>query len=486
MDEDFGPDIDFSALEQVEHAPSIKAASVVPPAAAPAPAASVAASPLTTNPSPPKIKQPTPQVRTRSGPSSILVSTRQKGNPILALIRSLPWEYSDIPSDYVLGNTTCALFLSLKYHRLHPEYIYGRIRAMAHKYNLRILLTMVDIHNHEDSLKELSKTSLINNLTLILCWSAQEAARYLELFKSYEHAAPTSIRAHQATSYRDKLVEFITVPRSINKTDAVGIVSAFGSIRAAVNARPEEIGAITGWGEKKVQRWCETVRQPFRVRKAAAARRGQLDDNNSSSNNRDGSGSGLLSELGNQGKKSSVNSRREAELATLQNREDLRIGEEKDDDDSTRRMLKDAEVHFAQNGGWKTGGQGKGRVPDNTSQARSDAANKTAGKRAAPEDSADSDDDDDDEEEALFLAAAAAAEAEAEGDDGPSSWLLNKQQQNKGEATKGRSPLSPLRPSSSSSFTNKNIPPPSSSSQAAVVGVMNEGMMSALAKLREK
>lgn len=368
---------------------------------------------------------------------------------------------------------------------------------MAHKYNLRILLTIVDIHNHEDSLKELSKTSLINNLTLILCWSAQEAARYLELFKSYEHAAPTSIRAHQATSYRDKLVEFITVPRSINKTDAVGLVSAFGSIRAAVNARPEEIGAITGWGEKKVQRWCETVRQPFRVRRAAAVRRERLDDNNNNtSNNRDGSGSALLSELGNQGKKSSVKSRQEEELAKLQNKKGSRIeeeekGEEDDDDHSTRRMLKDAEVEFAQNGGWKTGGQGKDRVPDNMSQAQSDAANKTAGKRAAREDSTDSDEDDE-EEEALFLAAAAAAEAEAEGgDDGHSSWLLDhkKQQQNKGEATKGRSLMSPMHPSlssSPSSFTNKNIPPPQSSSAQAGVGVMSEGMMSALAKLREK
>lgn len=128
---------------------------------------------------------------------------------------------------------------------------------------------MVDIPNHEESLKELSKTSLINNLTLVLCWSAQEAGRYLELYKSYEHASPTSIRAHQATSYAEKLVEFITVPRSINKTDAVGLVSAFGSVRAAVNARPEEIGGLAGWGEKKVLRWCETVRDPFRVKKAA-------------------------------------------------------------------------------------------------------------------------------------------------------------------------------------------------------------------------
>ena len=127
----------------------------------------------------------------------------------------------------------------------------------------------MDIDNHEKSLKELSKTSLINNLTLILCWSAAEAGRYLELYKSYENASPTSIRAHQSTSYSDKLIDFITVPRSINKTDAVSLISAFGSVRAGVNASPEEIATVPGWGEKKVQRWCGTVREPFRARKAA-------------------------------------------------------------------------------------------------------------------------------------------------------------------------------------------------------------------------
>jgi len=40
-----------------------------------------------------------------------LVSPRQKGNPVLASLKALPWEYSDIPADYALGLTTCALFL---------------------------------------------------------------------------------------------------------------------------------------------------------------------------------------------------------------------------------------------------------------------------------------------------------------------------------------------------------------------------------------
>jgi DNA excision repair protein ERCC-1 len=216
------------------------------------------------------VVQPKPQaLPKRSGPASIIVSPRQKGNRLLELIRSVPWEYGDILADYVLGVTTCALFLSLKYHRLHPEYIYTRIRNLQGKYALRIVLVLVDIPNHEDPLRELSKTSLINNVTLILCWSAAEGARYLELFKTYENAAPTSIKQHQSSKYADRMVDFITTPRSINKTDAVALVSQFGSLRTAVNARHEDVAGIAGWGEKKVQRWCAAVREPFRIQRAA-------------------------------------------------------------------------------------------------------------------------------------------------------------------------------------------------------------------------
>jgi DNA excision repair protein ERCC-1 len=224
-----------------------------------------------------KVQQPKPQaLPNRAGPSAILVSSRQKGNPILNHVKLVPWEYADIPADYVLGATTCALFLSLKYHRLHPEYVYSRIKLLAGKYSLRILLIIVDIPNHEETLKDLSKTSLVNNLTLILCWSAPEAAHYLELFKSSENAQPTAIRTQQAQSYKESLVEFVTVPRSINKSDAASLISTFGSLQNAINAQPEQISSVPGWGEKKVRQWSNAVREDFRVetskRKAAPLR----------------------------------------------------------------------------------------------------------------------------------------------------------------------------------------------------------------------
>ncbi|TQS33475.1 hypothetical protein Golomagni_06178 [Golovinomyces magnicellulatus] len=217
-----------------------------------------------------KVVQPTPQALSqRQAGSAILVSPRQRGNPVLTCIKSMPWEYSDIPADYSMGLTTCALFLSLKYHRLHPEYVYTRIRNLQGKYNLRIVLTMIDIPNHEDSLRELSKTSLVNNVTIIACWSAAEAARYLELYKSYENANFDAIKGKQSSNYAEKLVDFVTVPRSLNKSDAVALVANFGSLKNAINADTEQLGMLSGWGGIKIKRWSAAVGEPFRARKAA-------------------------------------------------------------------------------------------------------------------------------------------------------------------------------------------------------------------------
>jgi DNA excision repair protein ERCC-1 len=128
---------------------------------------------------------------------------------------------------------------------------------------------MVDIPNHEDPLRELSKTSMVNNVTIIACWSAAEAARYLELYKSYENANFDAIKGKQASTYADKLVEFVTVPRSLNKTDAVALVANFGSLKNAMNADTEQLGTLSGWGGVKIKRWTSAIEEPFRAKRAA-------------------------------------------------------------------------------------------------------------------------------------------------------------------------------------------------------------------------
>jgi DNA repair protein Rad10 len=52
--------------------------------------------------------------------SCLLVHEVQRGNPVLKYIHNVKWEYnSDIIPDYVMGST-CALFVSVKFHFRHP------------------------------------------------------------------------------------------------------------------------------------------------------------------------------------------------------------------------------------------------------------------------------------------------------------------------------------------------------------------------------
>lgn len=67
----------------------------------------------------------------------------QRGNPLLKSILNVPWEYEEIIPDYVMGRTTCALFLSLRYHNLNPDYINERLKQLGKQYELRVLLVQV-------------------------------------------------------------------------------------------------------------------------------------------------------------------------------------------------------------------------------------------------------------------------------------------------------------------------------------------------------
>ncbi|KAK2717588.1 hypothetical protein QYM36_006384, partial [Artemia franciscana] len=125
--------------------------------------------------------------------SSIIVSSRQRGNPVLRSIRSVPWEYGDIVPDYLLGQTTCALYLSLRYHELKPTYIHERLKQLGKQFQLRVLLIQIDVKDPYPSLKELTKICLLTDLTLMPAWSFEEAGQILETYKSYEFKPPDMI-----------------------------------------------------------------------------------------------------------------------------------------------------------------------------------------------------------------------------------------------------------------------------------------------------
>ncbi|KAG0292066.1 ssDNA endonuclease and repair protein rad10 [Linnemannia gamsii] len=197
--------------------------------------------------------------------ASLVVKTSQRGNPLLQFIRNVPYEYGEIVPDFVVGTTSCVLFLSIRYHRLHPEYIFSRIASLANQFVLRVLLVLVDVETHQHAIRELTRVAMVNDLTLICAWSNEEAARYIETYKAYENKAPDAIKERVENDYLSKLTDGLTQIPSINKTDIITLSSTFGSLKNIMDASADELGLLPGFGERKVKRLLEAFDQPFAI-----------------------------------------------------------------------------------------------------------------------------------------------------------------------------------------------------------------------------
>lgn len=197
--------------------------------------------------------------------NAILVNQRQRGNALLKHIHNVAWEYSDIEPDYVVGRNHCVYFLSLRYHNLNPEYIFERVRQTKQQYQLSVLLVQVDIADPYYPLKELCKMCLTEKLTLMLAWSPEEAARYIEAYKVLENKPPDDLMPEAASSidHAAQITDFLTTVRRITRTDAVSIISKFSTVAGFLRAEQSELESCPGVGRLKASKLYETFRMPF-------------------------------------------------------------------------------------------------------------------------------------------------------------------------------------------------------------------------------
>nr|GMD37549.1 DNA excision repair protein ERCC-1 [Ipomoea batatas] len=195
--------------------------------------------------------------------NAILVSHRQKGNPVLKHIRNVRWVFADVVSDYLLGQNACALYLSLRYHLLHPDYLYFRIRELQKNFRLRVVLCHVDVEDVVKPLLEVTRTALLHDCTLLCAWSLEECARYLETIKVYENKPADLIQGQMDTDYLSRLNHALTSIRHVNKTDVVTLGSTFGSLSNIMDASMEDLARCPGIGERKVKRLYDTFHEPF-------------------------------------------------------------------------------------------------------------------------------------------------------------------------------------------------------------------------------
>jgi DNA excision repair protein ERCC-1 len=192
------------------------------------------------------------------------ISTRQRGNPIIEHIRNVPYKFSELVPDYIMAATRCALFLSLRYHNLHPTYIHRRIAELKSDFEYRMLLCLVDVEDNASPILFLNDLCVQNNFTLILAWSEEEAARYLETVRAFDGKDPTPvIGKHEPKTHIEKVIRALGSIPSVNKSDASQLLTQFGCFRNLVNASVDELGVCPGIGPKKVRRLYEAFHRPF-------------------------------------------------------------------------------------------------------------------------------------------------------------------------------------------------------------------------------
>ncbi|RPA86059.1 Rad10-domain-containing protein [Ascobolus immersus RN42] len=234
----------------------------------------------TTQPQPPRpaqppqptkpIEQPKPQPLPKQGSGkTILVNPCQKGNPVLTHIRAVPWEWGDIVPDYVVGEKACALYLSLKYHRLHPEYIYRRIKDLGSRYDFRALIIYCDVPDDDKYQLELQTFCIKHSppLTVLTSGSYQQSAQWLMMLKQEEHCPISKLEnpTGKQKSLKEQAIEFVLkAGGGINTTDAINLGKHFGTIEKAVLCEDmDEFLKIPGWGPRKVNAWEQYVTRPL-------------------------------------------------------------------------------------------------------------------------------------------------------------------------------------------------------------------------------
>ncbi|CUM64237.1 uncharacterized protein PRCAT00001832001 [Priceomyces carsonii] len=217
------------------------------------------------------------------GPSEILVHKSQKGNPLLehSLMKNTSWSYDDsILSDYYINPTLQILFLSLKYFKLHPEYIWQRLKklnkgsivdAKPNNRALRILLAVVDIDSHQEVLCNLLDICIKHDLSLVLAWSFEEAGNYIVFARQLDDAPAkrrAAVEGLKASDYNSCVVDSLSSIRLINKTDVSNLLANCKSIKNVILRSCEArdgnaLSNIGGLGSVKIGNMKLVFLEPF-------------------------------------------------------------------------------------------------------------------------------------------------------------------------------------------------------------------------------
>ena len=123
---------------------------------------------------------------------------------------------------------------------------------------------------YETHLKELTILAVRTNFTLMLAWTYDEAARHIENFRMNADKSPDVIMGRVEDSSKSStgnnqqsLVDALTTVKSVNRTDAVTLLSTFETFDNVIKANTDELTVCPGISMVKARRLHTLFNKPF-------------------------------------------------------------------------------------------------------------------------------------------------------------------------------------------------------------------------------
>lgn len=155
------------------------------------------------------------------------------------------------------------LFISLRFQRIHQDYLDRRLKSLGEWRN-RILLCRVDVEQPEEALEQVTLTAFHGKLSLLLAWTDAEAAAYLETLHRHQSKGAQALMGRLTQGdHEARLREVLTTVKGINKTDAAALAARFGSFAGVAQAQREDLLRCSGIGDKKVRQLNNVFHKPF-------------------------------------------------------------------------------------------------------------------------------------------------------------------------------------------------------------------------------
>ena len=103
----------------------------------------------------------------------------------------------------------------------------------------------------------------------MVCWSFEEAARYVDTYKLFRNKTPQILMEKQAANNKgtegayECVAEALSSVKRVNKSDAVSLISSFQSLESLSAASADALSVCPGLGPQKAEQLHSLFRRGF-------------------------------------------------------------------------------------------------------------------------------------------------------------------------------------------------------------------------------